>query len=132
MPVPTLSRGFHKRFIFLWSSLSAMFTDTFLVQQRLGHKKVSTTPGTHARLYPDRTVNVADRLEGLAFPVEKEPRYWFDSASGVTLDAKKPRLQAKNLEGWAFFIRCSVLFLSDSKSRKANFYYSSSVSSDCH
>ena len=46
LPLPTLSRGFHKRFIFLWSSLSAMFTDAFLVHQRLGHEKVSTTPGT--------------------------------------------------------------------------------------
>ena len=50
-----------------------MFADAFLVQQRLGHEKVSTTLGTYARLYPDRTVNVADRLEGLAFPWKKEP-----------------------------------------------------------
>ena len=107
-----------------------MFADAFLVQQRLGHEKVSTTPSTYARLYPDRTNNVADRLEGLAFPVEKEPRYWFDSASDVTLDAKKPRFQAKNLESGAIFIRCSVLFWRYSKNRKANFYYSSSVSSD--
>ena len=50
-----------------------MFTDAFLVQQRLGHEKISTTLGTYARLYPERINNVADRLEGLAFPGEKEP-----------------------------------------------------------
>ena len=49
-----------------------MFADAFLVQQRLGHEKVSTTLGTYARLYPDRTNNVADRLEALAFPGENE------------------------------------------------------------
>ena len=50
-----------------------MFADAFLVQQRLGHEKVSTTLGTYARLSPERINNVADRLEALAFPVEKEP-----------------------------------------------------------
>ena len=84
-----------------------MFTDAFLVHQRLGHEKVSTTPGTYDHLYPDRTSNVAGRLEALASPEEKKPWYWFDSAQGVTfsvaLDAKKPRLQAKNLESRAVF-----------------------------
>ena len=84
-----------------------MFTDAFLVHQRLGHEKVSTTPGTYAHLYPDRANNVADRLEALASTEEKKPWYWFDSSSGVifsvALDAKKPRLQAKNLESRAVF-----------------------------
>lgn len=40
---------------------------------------------------------------------------------------KQPRLQAKNLESGAVFMRYSVLFLMDSKSRKVNFYYSSST-----
>ena len=50
-----------------------MFTDAFLVHQRLGHEKVSTTLDTYAHLYPDRTNNVADCLETLAFPRKKEP-----------------------------------------------------------
>ena len=50
-----------------------MFTDAFLVHQRLGHEKVSTTLGTYACLSPDLTSNVADRLEALAFPGEKKP-----------------------------------------------------------
>ena len=45
------------------SLLINMGTDALLVQQRLGHEKVSTTLGTYAHLYPDRTNNVADRLE---------------------------------------------------------------------
>ena len=57
----------------MWSSLLAMFTDAFLVHQRLGHEKVSTTPGTYAHLYPDRANNVADRLEALASQEEKKP-----------------------------------------------------------
>ena len=48
-----------------------MFADAFLIQQRLGHEKVSTTLGTYAHLYPDRANNVADRLEALAFPGER-------------------------------------------------------------
>ena len=55
------------------SLLINMGTDALLVQQRLGHEKVSTTLGTYAHLYPDRTNNVADRLEALAFPGEKKP-----------------------------------------------------------
>ena len=54
------------------SLLINMGTDALLVQQRLGHEKVSTTLGTYAHLYPDRTNNVADRLEALASPEEKK------------------------------------------------------------
>ena len=50
-----------------------MFADAFLVQQRLGHEKVSTTLGTYAHLYPDRANNVADCLEALASLEEKKP-----------------------------------------------------------
>ena len=55
------------------SLLINMGTDALLVQQRLGHEKVSTTLGTYAHLYPDRANNVADRLEALACPEEKKP-----------------------------------------------------------
>ena len=55
------------------SLLINMGTDALLVQQRLGHEKVSTTLGTYAHLYPDRANNVADRLEALASPEEKKP-----------------------------------------------------------
>ena len=55
------------------SLLINMGTDALLVQQRLGHEKVSTTLGTYAHLYPDRPNNVADRLEALASPEEKKP-----------------------------------------------------------
>ena len=55
------------------SLLINMGTDALLVQQRLGHEKVSTTLGTYAHLYPDRANNVADRLEALACPKEKKP-----------------------------------------------------------
>ena len=50
-----------------------MGTDALLVQQRLGHEKVSTTLGTYAHLYPDRANNVSDCLEALAFPGKKKP-----------------------------------------------------------
>ena len=55
------------------SLLINMGTDALLVQQRLGHEKVSTTLGTYAHLYPDRANNVADCLEALACPEEKKP-----------------------------------------------------------
>ena len=106
----------------------------FWYTSALGMKRFRPHLAPYDHLYPDRTSNVAGRLEALAFPGKKKPWYWFDSSSGVifsvALDAKKPRLQARNLEDRAVFIRYSVLFLMDSKSRKANFYYSSSVSSD--
>lgn len=44
---------------------------------------------------------------------------------------KQPRLQAKILESRAVFICYSVLFLMGSKSRKVNFYYSSSILESC-
>ena len=55
------------------SLLINMGTDALLVQQRLGHEKVSTTLGTYAHLYPNRANNVADRLEALASQEEKKP-----------------------------------------------------------
>ena len=90
LPLPTLSRGFHKSRAGwrLWLSHGRRNRDTGLILSRV-----------------------------LFF--------------SVALDAKKPRLQAKNLESRVVFIRCSVLFLIDSKSRKANFYYSSSILESC-
>ena len=83
-----------------------MFADAFLVQQRLGHEKVSTTLGTYDHLSPDRTNNIVDRLEALAFPVEKEPRYWFDPAPGVTFlllwAQKSPAFKRKSLKAGLF------------------------------
>lgn len=55
------------------SLLINMGMDALLVQQRLGHEKVSTTLGTYAHLYPDRANNVAECLEALASPKEKKP-----------------------------------------------------------
>ena len=55
------------------SLLINMGTDALLVQQRLGHEKVSTTLGTYAHLYPNRANNVADCLEALASLEEKKP-----------------------------------------------------------
>ena len=43
---------------------------------------------------------------------------------------KSPAFKRKISKAGLFFIRYSVLFLMDSKNRKANFYYSSSVSLD--
>ena len=86
LPIPTLSRGFHKSRAGwkLWLSQGRRNRDTGLILPRV-----------------------------LFFLL-----LW---------TRKQPRLQAKNLESRAVFIRCSVLFSRGSKSRKANFYYSSSI-----
>lgn len=44
---------------------------------------------------------------------------------------KSPAFKQKILKAGPFFIRYSVLFLMDSKSWKANFYYSSSILESC-
>lgn len=86
LPIPTLSRGFHKSRAGwkLWLSQGRRNRDTGLILPRV-----------------------------LFFLL-----LW---------TRKQPRLQAKNLESRAVFIRCSVLFSRGSKSRKANFYYSNST-----
>ena len=90
LPIPTLSRGFHKSRAGwkLWLSQGRRNRDTGLILPRV-----------------------------LFFLL-----LW---------TRKQPRLQAKNLESRAVFIRCSVLFSRGSKSRKANFYYSSSMVGGC-
>ncbi len=40
-----------------------MGANAVLVQKRLGHKKISTTLGTYAHLYPDYTESVTAQLE---------------------------------------------------------------------
>lgn len=42
-----------------------MGANAVLVQKRLGHKKISTTLGTYAHLYPDYTESVTAQLEAL-------------------------------------------------------------------
>lgn len=86
LPLPTLSRGFHKSRAGwkLWLSLGKRNRDTGLILPRV-----------------------------LFFLL-----LW---------TRKQPRLQTKNLESGAVFICYSVLFLMGSKSRKVNFYYSSSI-----
>lgn len=45
--------------------ISKMGANAVLVQKRLGHKKISTTLGTYAHLYPDYTESVTAQLEAL-------------------------------------------------------------------
>lgn len=86
LPLPTLSRGFHKSRAGwkLWLSQGRRNRDTGLILPRV--------------------------LFFLLLWTRKSPAF------------KRKILKARPL-----FIRCSVLFLMDSKSRKANFYYSSSI-----
>lgn len=56
------------------SLLIHMGTNAVLVQKRLGHKRISTTLGTYAHLYPDCSEQVAEQLEALGeATVKKEP-----------------------------------------------------------
>ena len=45
--------------------ISKIGANAVLVQKRLGHKKISTTLGTYAHLYPDYTESVTAQLEAL-------------------------------------------------------------------
>lgn len=86
LPIPTLSRGFHKSRAGwkLWLSQGKRNRDTGLILPRV-----------------------------LFFLL-----LW---------TRKSPAFKRKILKARLFFIRYSVLFLMNSKSRKANFYYSSSI-----
>ena len=56
------------------SLLIHMGTNAVLVQKRLRHKRISTTLGTYAHLYPDCSEQVAEQLEALGeATVKKEP-----------------------------------------------------------
>ena len=57
------------------SLLIHMGTNAVLVQKRLRHKRISTTLGTYAHLYPDCSEQVAEQLEALGeATVKKEPK----------------------------------------------------------
>lgn len=90
LPIPTLSRGFHKSRAGwkLWLSQGRRNRDTGLILPRV-----------------------------LFFLL-----LW---------TRKSPAFKRKISKAGLFFVRCYVLFLMDSKSRKAKFYYSSSILESC-